>query len=99
MHELIAERRSEVARLCDTVGIRRLDVFGSATNDTFDVVRSDIDVVVRFDPPPDFDRYFDLKEGLERIFERPVDVVIEDDIKNPYFADSVNQSRENLYAA
>lgn len=99
MHELIADRRAEVARLCDTVGIRRLDVFGSATNDMFDVVRSDIDVVVRFAPPPEFDRYFDLKEGLERIFERPVDVVIEDDIKNPYFADSVNRTRENLYAA
>jgi hypothetical protein len=44
-----------------------------------------------------FTRYFDLKEGLEIIFGRTVDVVVEDAIRNPYFKQSVDQNRVNIY--
>jgi hypothetical protein len=46
-----------------------------------------------------FNRYFDLKEGLERIFGRPVDVVVERAVVNPYFKASIERSRKNVYAA
>jgi len=46
-----------------------------------------------------FTRYFDLKEGLERIFGRFVDVVTEESIKNPYSRAGVERSRKNVYAA
>ncbi len=42
---------------------------------------------------------FGLKEGLERLLGRAVDVVSAMSIRNPYFRDRVMQTREPLYAA
>lgn len=81
--------------------VRRLDVFGSAVGDSFDVDRSDVDVLVEFDSDrPGFDyfgTYFTLKEGLEDLLGRPVDVVSTMSIRNPYFCDEVMRTRELLY--
>jgi predicted nucleotidyltransferase len=46
-----------------------------------------------------FDTYFTLKEGLERLLGRAVDVVRITSIRNPYFRDQVMRTRESLYAA
>jgi uncharacterized protein len=46
-----------------------------------------------------FDRIFGLKEDLEELLSRPVDLVMEGAGKNPYFADGVAESRVLLYAA
>ncbi len=89
----------EIAELCRRLRINRLDVFGSATSDDFHA-ESDVDVLVQFEPDGDglFNRYFDLKEGLEGIFGRPVDVIVEDSLRNPYFKASVERSRRTVYA-
>jgi predicted nucleotidyltransferase len=91
----------EIAELCRRLKISRLDVFGSATSESEEFrAESDIDVLVRFEQDGGglFNRYFDLKEGLEAIFGRPVDVVVEDSLKNPYFRASVERSRRAVYA-
>ncbi len=92
--------RPAIAEVCERLKVSRLDVFGSATGDTFRA-ESDVDVLVRFDRDAGrlFERYFDLKDGLEQILGRHVDVVIEETVKNPYFRMSIERSRRNLYAA
>jgi predicted nucleotidyltransferase len=71
--------------------------------DCFDIDTSDVDVLVEFDfDCPGFDyfgTFFALKEGLEEILGRPVDVVSATSIRNPYFRDEVMRTRELLYAA
>ncbi|WP_137812260.1 nucleotidyltransferase family protein [Gandjariella thermophila] len=102
MHELIARKRPQIEALCRGLGIRRLDLFGSALGNSFDPASSDVDVLVEFDVGPGFDyfgTYFSLKEGLEEILGRPVDVVSATSIQNPYFRDQVIRTKENLYAA
>ncbi|EHY90211.1 nucleotidyltransferase family protein [Saccharomonospora azurea] len=102
MHELVKAKRGEIERLCRSLAVRRLDVFGSAVGDSFDTESSDVDVLVEFDSSPEvdyFDTHFTLKEGLERILGRPVDLVSATAIRNPYFRRSVLESREHLYAA
>ncbi|SDF89005.1 hypothetical protein SAMN05216553_10438 [Lentzea fradiae] len=102
MHEAVASKLAEIEELCRTLSVRRLDVFGSATGDSFDVVTSDVDILVDFAAGDGFDHfgtYFALKEGLERILGRPVDLVVDDSIRNPYFRQQVMESKEVLYAA
>ena len=68
MANLIDLHRNEVARLCRSVGARRLDVFGSAVRDDFDPMRSDLDFLVEFEevPPAAYAQaYLALKEGLD----------------------------------
>jgi uncharacterized protein len=101
VHELVEARRPEIEALCRNLGVRRLDVFGSAVGPTF-TESSDVDILVEFDPSSRvgrFDAYFALKEGLEQILERQVDVVVVTAVHNPYFLDEVMRTRENLYAA
>ncbi|MFC9252732.1 nucleotidyltransferase family protein [Amycolatopsis thailandensis] len=102
MHESIELKKREIEDLCRTHSVRRLDLFGSAVSDRFDSVSSDVDVLVEFDAGPGFDHfgtYFDLKEGLEQVLGRPVDLISVTSIRNPYFKQQVLETRELLYAA
>ena len=46
-----------------------------------------------------FDAYFSLKEDLEALTVRPVDLVSTSAMENPYFAKSVASTSRELYAA
>jgi|ERR671932_1225301 predicted nucleotidyltransferase len=99
---ILDDKREELKRICERYGVSRLDLFGSAVGEAFDTKRSDLDFVVSFAPRIParlFDRYFGLREELERLFGRGVDLVMEGAMKNPYFVRSVNESRVPLYAA
>ena len=98
----IAERADALRGLCRKHGVRRLDLFGSAAAGGFDPDDSDLDFLVEFDPiaPGSYaDAYFGLLEGLEELFGRSVDLVVDSAIRNPYFRRAVEQTRSPLYAA
>lgn len=91
--------RQAIVQLCQEFSVARLDIFGSAVTNRF-APDSDVDVLASFvDQKPTFERYFSLKEQLEELLERPVDLVIEDAIHNPYFREAVEESRVNVYTA
>ena len=104
MISLVENRIEEVRQICHRHSVKHLDLFSSAAGEGFDDLGdSDLDFVVSFerrDPPELFDRYFCLKEDLEGLFERGVDLVMEGAVgKNPRFAESVAETRVPLYAA
>ncbi len=102
MVTMIEEHRTELARLCRQYQVKRLELFGSAVDGTFDRACSDLDFLVEFlplGPGQLFDCFFDLKDGLQSLFGRRVDLVMLRAIRNPYFQDAVNRSRQVLYAA
>lgn len=99
----IATRRDELRDFCRRFGVRRLDVFGSAAREAdFEPARSDMDFLVEFEPlqPSAYaDAFFGLKEGLERLFGRQVDLISAASIRNPYFRQGVERTKALLYAA
>ena len=101
MHRLISHNRPQIVELCRRYGVRRLDVFGSAARDDFNRDESDIDFLFEFDEDPDAlaDRFFGLLEGLEELLGRKIDLVSNNDVRNPYFLQVVNRDRVTLYAA
>ena len=101
MTPIIDQHREEVIALCQRFGVRRLEVFGSAATGAFDSKRSDIDFLVDLDTGSGdlFGRYFGLKEALEALFRRQVDLVMVGALRNPYFIASVNETRQLVYAA
>ena len=103
MISLVQDRVEEVRQICRRHDVERLDLFGSAAGEQFDLGGSDLDFVVSFerqDPSALFDRYFGLKEDLESLFGRGLDLVMEGVVgRNPYFAESVAETRVPLYAA
>ena len=102
MIPVIEERADELKRLCLQYGVRRLDLFGSAATGPYDSEESDLDFLVEFQPAAldaYADAYFGLLEALGRLFGRPVDLVVESAIRNPYFLQSVERTRTPVYEA
>jgi predicted nucleotidyltransferase len=77
MQVAISEKLDALAEICRRYGVSRLEVFGSAARDDFDPARSDADFLVTFQPAVrnDLGVFNDLKDALETLLERPVDLV------------------------
>jgi uncharacterized protein len=101
MASVLDAHLAEIPELCRRYGVSRLELFGSAASGAFDPKRSDLDFLVEFDADSSrlFDRYFGLKESLEALYGRPVDLVTTGSLSNPYFLESINRSRQLVYAA
>ncbi|MGH9364928.1 MAG: nucleotidyltransferase family protein [Thermoanaerobaculia bacterium] len=102
MSPQIAKRKADIEQLCRDFRVRRLELFGSAAAGKDRPGESDLDFLVEFEPLPPgryADAYFGLLEALQRLFDRPVDLVVASAIKNPYFRKAVEQTKTLLYAA
>lgn len=100
MGSVIGNYKNKLSELCHIYGVKRLEVFGSASRYDFDPKRSDIDFLVNFIeayPLGAFEQYFGFKEALEQLFQRPVDLVEEKAIRNPYFKQAIQQDRVLVY--
>ena len=98
----VAPYRAALEELCRRHRVRRLELFGSAATDRYRPADSDLDFLVEFEPLPTgtyADTYFGLREGLEQLFGTGVDLVVASAITNPYFRQSVEQTKMLLYAA
>ena len=102
MHPALSAHRAAVATLCRLSGVKRLELFGSAARDDFDPGHSDFDFLVEFDDSNNSDplqSYFGLKEALELLLGRQVDLVMPAAVKNPYILASINRDRQLVYGA
>ena len=89
----------DIVRLCRLHKVSKLFAFGSVLKESFND-ESDIDLIVDFYQVPieDYaDNYFDLKYELESLFNRPVDLLEEQAIRNPYFKREVEKERQLIY--
>ena len=103
MHSLLEAKLDGIRLLCRDFGVRRLEVFGSAARGgDFDPARSDVDLLVQF-APQDGDSswgpYFELRERLVQILGRPVDLIEDGAVRNPYVQAAIERDRCLLYAA
>ena len=95
----IQRHQTALRELCAELGVRRLELFGSAVDSPSP---RDLDFLAALGerPPSEYAAaYFDLKERLEALFGRPVDLITPAGLDNPYFRASVEQQRRLLYAA
>lgn len=99
MQKLLIDNMEKINALCRNHNVRSLFAFGSVVSDRFND-KSDIDLLVSFNPMEygDYaDTYFKLAENFENLFKRQVDLVTDKSLKNPYFIESVNQTKTLLY--
>ena len=102
MIRIIEKHTAELEQLCLRYRVRRLDLFGSAATFREQTENSDLDFLVEFQPLPAgayADTYFSLLEALNGLFGRPVDLVVGSAIRNPYFRQSVEETKTPIYEA
>ena len=102
MIPIVEKRVEELEQLCVRFNVSRLDLLGSAVTGEHSSEESDLDFVVEFQPEAFgayADTYFGLLEALESLFGHSVDLVVDSAIKNPFFRQSVEQTRIPIYEA
>lgn len=99
---LIQRNIAQIVALCEKHKVLQLYVFGSVLTDRFDK-DSDVDFTVIFDhdalPLPVYGaNYFDFKFALENLLQREVDLVEYNAVKNPYFKEELDETKQLIYA-
>jgi hypothetical protein len=102
MQAFLEAKREEIAGLCRRHHVRRLAVFGSAVREDFDPARSDVDLLVEFEPEASANGIVDLRELEEemvRLLGRDVDLIVAAMVENPFIRRRIRADRKLLYAA
>lgn len=102
MLEFIESNKEKIHSILKAHGVTKAELFGSAVRDDFNN-ESDIDLLVTFSDEIrllDYaDNYFALKETLESLFDRNVDILSSKSLRNPVLIDEINKSKRRVYAA
>ena len=101
MHGFLKDKINELKRLCQDYDVKTMYAFGSVCTDKFND-KSDIDILISFKDisiEKYTDNYFELHYKLEELFNRKIDLLTENSLSNPYFIESIEETKQLLYAA
>ena len=99
MHPLILQHINTIRVLFKQYGVISAFLFGSAVGNTH-TDKSDFDFLIKFNPDLDHEtyanNYFNLMYALQDLLKSEVDLVAEETVQNPYFAQSINEKKISL---
>lgn len=102
MQKILENKIEDLKNICLSLGVKRLYAFGSVVSDKFRD-DSDIDFLISFienlSVEQYTDNYFALHYELRDLFKREIDIVTERTLSNPYFIESINETKELIYEA
>lgn len=102
MQQFLINSKNELIAICKALNIKRLYAFGSVVSDSFRD-DSDIDFLISFADNLSIDEYtknyFALHYKLRELFKREIDIVTERTLSNPYFIESINETKQLIYEA
>ncbi len=89
---------AQISAFCQRWKVTEFALFGSVLRDDFRP-DSDIDVLLTFDPDARWSLFdwVDMKDELETLFERKVDVADKEGLKNPYRRYEILQTQQVIY--
>ena len=98
---IIDQHSEQLQKLCNDHMVDQMFVFGSVLTEDFND-NSDIDFLVKFgkvDPYSYFENLLDLKENLESVLFRKVDILEMQAVKNPYLKKSIDNNKLLIYGS
>jgi len=101
MNKFIKDRVKLLRELCERYDVKEMYLFGSACSEKFNK-NSDIDILISFKEIPVekyTDNYFKLHYELGELLKRKIDLITENSLSNPFFIESIERTKQLLYAA
>jgi len=98
---LLETYKNQLITLCISHNVKTLYAFGSVLTTRFNE-DSDIDLIVAFeemDVKDYADNYFDFKFSLQKLFTRPVDLLEDQAIQNPFFKEVLTKTKQLVYGS
>lgn len=86
--------------ICEKHHVSKFFVFGSVITEKFDPESSDIDVIVELmpmSPEEKGEHLLNLWDELEDLFQRKVDLLTDQPIKNPFLKENVEKTKLLVY--
>jgi len=103
MLNLIKSNKIELNKICKSHKVSELFLFGSATTINFDIEKSDLDFVVKFNNSLDLldyaDNFFSLMDSLKILFNKKIDLLSLRALKNEVIISEVEKTKVLLYAS
>ena len=99
--EIIEDNLNNLKKLCKKYDIKTMHIFGSVCTNNFNS-KSDIDILISFKDisiEKYTDNYFKLHDELKDLFNCKIDLLTENSLSNPYFIESIEETKKLLYAA
>jgi hypothetical protein len=96
----ISKNRNNFVILCKDHKVKYLYAFGSSVTENFDPNRSDIDLLVEIDSEDPIDRgekLLSLWDLFENFFNRKIDLLTENSIRNPFLRKSIDSTKVLIY--
>ena len=102
MQKILENKLDDLKSICFSLGVNKLYVFGSVVSNSFRE-DSDIDFLISFADSLSIEQYtenyFTLQYKLRDLFNREIDIVTEKTLSNPYFIESIEETKELIYEA
>ncbi len=98
--EEIQKRNTEFLQICVKNDIERLYAFGSSVTNHFNKEKSDIDLAVEINETDPLERgakLIELWDELEKFFDRSIDLLTNDSIKNPVLKKIIDRTKVLIY--
>jgi uncharacterized protein len=100
MHTIISENLDTIVQIFEKYNVSRLYVFGSVVTERFSDKSSDVDLLVELEPMPFIERgekLLQFWDEVETLFQRKVDLLTDQPIKNQYFKAQVEKTKKLIY--
>ncbi|HLO44621.1 MAG TPA: nucleotidyltransferase domain-containing protein [Leadbetterella sp.] len=97
--DILKNNEEALSSLCEAHNVNELYFFGSVLTEKFNK-SSDLDILIQFaevDLKHYFENYMDLKEKLEGLFKRKVDLVENQAVRNPIFRKVLDREKILVY--
>lgn len=98
--KIIEQKFDQLIDICNQFGVERMYAFGSVITKRFDPEKSDLDFIVEMEKMPPImrgEKLIGLWEALEDLFEKKVDLITDQPIKNPFLKASINKTKRLIY--
>jgi predicted nucleotidyltransferase len=99
IHPFVLDKLPQIKAVLRNNRVQRAYLFGSACTDKC-TDKSDIDIVVIFhegtDPLTLGDLWWDIYFSLEDLLKRPIDLLTDKSLQNPYLKNEIEKTRQDI---
>jgi len=96
----ISKREVDFVNICQNHNVKYIYAFGSSTNDRFNLMTSDIDLLLEIevtDPVERGEKLMSLWDNLESFFKRKVDLLTDASLRNPFLKKNIESTKVLIY--
>ncbi len=96
----VIKYKKEIQKIFERNKVENAFIFGSVLTGKFNE-NSDVDFLIKFkegiNPLEKGELWWSLHDDLRNLLNREIDIITENSLKNPYFIEELNNTKQKIY--